>query len=110
MNLFDNATKYADTETTVTIVPTISKNKTLSVAVSSTGIGIPGNDLDRIFDLSYRSASAKNSKALGSGIGLFICRRIMTDFIGGTISAEHNGRTSVTTFTLKFPQERWFLR
>ena len=110
MNLFDNATKYADAETTVEIVPTISKNNTLSVAVSSTGIGIPGNDLDRIFDLSYRSASAKNSKALGSGIGLFICRRIMTDFIGGTISAEHNGRTSVTTFTLKFPQERWFLR
>lgn len=110
MNLFDNATKYAAPETTVKIVPTVSKNHVLNVAVSSTGIEIPGNDLERIFELSYRSSSAKRSKALGSGIGLFICRRIMTDFIGGTISAEHNGRTGVTTFTVKFPQERWYLR
>lgn len=110
MNLFDNATKYAHAETTVKIDPNVSKNKTLNVSVSSTGIAIPGNDLEKIFDLSYRSPSAKNSKALGSGIGLFICRRIMKDFIGGTISAEHNSRTSVTTFTVKLPQERWFLR
>lgn len=110
MNLFDNATKYADAETTVTITPTVSKINTLNVSVSSTGTGIAGNELEKIFDLSYRSSQAKSSKALGSGIGLFICRRIMSDFISGSIVAEHNSRTRVTTFTVKFPQERWFLR
>lgn len=110
MNLFDNATKYADAETTVTITPTISRNGTLNVSVCSEGIGIDGNELDKIFDLSYRSSYAKNSKALGSGIGLFICKRIMTDFIGGTITAEHNNRSRVTTFTVKFPKESWFKR
>lgn len=110
MNLFDNAIKYADEETTVTITPTVSKNGTLCVAVTSVGIEISGNEQEKIFDLSYRSSTARSSKALGSGIGLFICRRIMTDFMGGTITAEHNGRTRTTTFSVKFPNERWSIK
>jgi len=110
MNLFDNAIKYADEETTVTITPSVSSNRTLCVAVTSFGIGISGNELGKIFDLSYRSSTARSSKALGSGIGLFICRRIMTDFVGGTITAEHNGRTRATTFSVKFPNERWSIK
>jgi signal transduction histidine kinase len=110
MNLFDNATKYADLETKVVVSPTVSKNRSLNISVSSIGISIPGSDLEKIFELSYRSQSAKDSKALGSGIGLFICKRIVSDYLGGTIDAEHNSKTRVTTFTIKIPQERWFLR
>lgn len=108
MNLFDNATKYADAESIVTVTQKVQAKGVLCILVSNVGIGFSGTERERIFDLSYRSSTAKNSKALGSGIGLYICRRIMTDFLGGSITAEHNNRTRTTTFSLKFPQHKWF--
>jgi len=110
MNLFDNATKYSDGSTRVTVTSGIQSDGSLSVAITNFGIGFSGTEREKIFDLSYRSASAKASKALGSGLGLFICRKIMSDIIGGSIKAEHNNKTRETKFTLKFPQQKWFIK
>lgn len=110
MNLFDNATKYSDESTRVNVTTAAHSDGSLSVVISNFGIGFSGTEREKIFELSYRSASAKASKALGSGLGLFICKKIMRDIIGGSIAAEHNNQTRETKFTLKFPQQKWFIK
>jgi signal transduction histidine kinase len=108
MNLFDNATKYGDSQTKVTIEPRVQqKNRTLLVEIKNIGIGFTGQESDRFFELGVRGREAKESKALGTGLGLYICRRIMEDFIGGSISVSHNSKKRETTFQIRFPTQTW---
>lgn len=108
MNLFDNATKYGDSDTKVTIEPRVQrKNGTLLVEVRNVGIGFTGDEAKKFFQLGVRGREAKGSKALGTGLGLYICRRIMEDFIDGSISVSHNLRLRETTFQIRFPAHTW---
>lgn len=108
MNLFDNATKYGDSHTTVTITPRVQKkNGTLLVEVRNFGIGFGGEEGKKFFQLGVRGREAKESKALGTGLGLYICRRIMEDFVGGSISVSHNSRARETIFQIRFPRQTW---
>ena len=108
MNLFDNATKYGDSHTKVTIEPRVQqRNRTLLVEVRNVGLGFTGDEAQKLFQLGVRGREAKGSKALGTGLGLYICRRIMEDFIGGTISVSHNSKKRETTFQLRFPTQTW---
>lgn len=67
----------------------------LSVAVADSGVGIPPEDLERVFDLFF------TTKSTGSGLGLAICRRIVEDH-GGVLGVE-SGQDSGSTFTLALP-------
>lgn len=108
MNLFDNATKYGDSQSKVVIEPRVQqKNGTLLVEVRNTGIGFSGDEARRFFQLGVRGREAKDSKALGTGLGLYICRRIMEDFIGGAISMSHNSKKRETIFQIRFPSNKW---
>ncbi len=72
-NLIDNACKYSkDFKAEVRIR---FDEKNCSVAIKDNGIGIPENELSRIFEPFYRSQNV--SKYRGHGIGLSICRRII---------------------------------
>jgi heavy metal sensor kinase len=71
------------------------------LSVSDTGIGIPENDLPRIFERFYRADRARTGVSGGVGLGLAICREIVRSH-GGIIDV-----TSVigegTTFTMRLP-------
>jgi two-component system, OmpR family, sensor kinase len=71
------------------------------LSVSDTGIGIPENDLPRIFERFYRADKARNGVSGGVGLGLAICQDIVLSH-GGIIDV-----TSVigegTTFTMRLP-------
>lgn len=110
MNLFDNATKYGEAYTRVVIEPRVQqKNRTLLVEIRNTGIGFSGDEARKFFELGVRGREAKESKALGTGLGLYICRRIMEDFVGGSISVSHNSKSKETTFQIRFPSNTWSL-
>ena len=65
------------------------------VEVSDTGVGIPPEELPRIFDRFYKGASSQ-----GSGLGLTIARNLVVAH-GGEISAESEiGRGTMIRFTL----------
>lgn len=65
-----------------------------SVAVADSGIGVPAQDLDRLFDLFF------TTKPDGTGMGLPICKSII-EAHGGRLSAESDGcRGSVFRFTI----------
>jgi two-component system sensor histidine kinase KdpD len=65
------------------------------------GEGIPGEDVDRIFDKFYRAQKGDQVRA-GTGLGLAISRGFV-EAMGGTITAANRGDTSGAVFTIRLP-------
>ena len=97
-NILDNACKYSPSGSPI-IVQAGLDGKQVVVEVKDAGIGIPPDDLERIFDKFYRVLQQPHSIA-GTGLGLSICKGII-EAHGGTIWAANNPTGGVTlTFTL----------
>lgn len=109
INLFDNWLKYGHADQVVKVTPTVNASGDLNIAIVGQSIGFDGKDSENIFKLGFRSDEAKRLVAQGSGIGLHICHQIMTNALGGSIRAEHNKKTGVTTFRLMIPRAKWEL-
>lgn len=86
LNLLENAVKYTPEDQSI-LFNLESENHTIVVKVADRGIGIPEDELSKIFERFYR---AKNSigKAHGSGLGLAICESIVK---------AHDGEIRVTS-------------
>lgn len=102
-NLCDNGIKYNRDDGTVSIhLRELGEN--VEVRVKDNGIGIPGEDQNRVFERFYR-VDKSHSKAIGgTGLGLSIVKHGVT-FLGGTIKmvSEVGKGTEVT---LTFPKQR----
>jgi two-component system OmpR family sensor kinase len=98
LNLVDNAIKYTPPGGLVML--SLSKeNGTARIEVSDTGIGIPAEDLPRIFDRFYRVDKARSRSQGGSGLGLSIAKWIAQAH-GGDIRVESTlgeGSTFIVT-------------
>lgn len=107
MNLFDNAVKYSDPGSRVVVRSRVQKKTNdLIVEVENTGVGFHNSDRDRIFELGVRAAEAESHTSAGSGLGLYICRRILEDVYMARIEAEHNVEARVTTIRIRFKSFR----
>ena len=84
-NLLSNAVKYGGPNANVEIVAD-GEPDGVTVRVLDDGPGLDAEVADRLFDLYYRAPGA-TTVAQGAGIGLFVCRRIVTS-LGGTIWAK----------------------
>jgi signal transduction histidine kinase len=102
-NLVGNAARYSNpgSRVDITIEP---KGAMLEVVVADTGIGIPEDDLDRIFERFYRVDAAR-SRVLGStGLGLSIVKHLVSAQ-GGEIHVESRLNIgSKFAFTLPTPR------
>ncbi|HEX8990728.1 MAG TPA: ATP-binding protein [Anaerolineales bacterium] len=109
-NLITNAIKYSPEETTVELRIDYEENTSGGEAVlrvADTGIGIPEEDLPRIFDRFYRASNVAKA-VTGSGIGLAGVRQIV-DQHGGTIevqSREGEGSTFIIRLPLQATEPR----
>ena len=77
--------------------------KRVLLRVRDCGVGIPADDLKRIFKRFYRVRRLSQSKVKGTGLGLFIVRSIAKSH-GGKVSAESAGEGQGTTVTLELPR------
>jgi signal transduction histidine kinase len=97
-NLVENAFKYSDENQGIRVVahrrPTEAE---IEVAVSDHGIGIPTEELPRLFERFYRTPQALATGLSGTGLGLYICRGIVTAH-GGRLWAESPGAGQGATF------------
>jgi len=98
-NLLTNAIRYSDEGSTIAI-GVEERADAIEISVEDTGIGIPEEALDRIFERFYR-VDASRARAIGStGLGLAIVRHLV-QAMGGTIRVESRlGAGSRFTFTL----------
>lgn len=77
INLLNNAVKYSDTGTTITVACKVSTDtEAVEISFSDQGIGISHNDQKRLFERFYRVENDK-SKASGFGIGLYLVAEIL---------------------------------
>lgn len=101
LNLIDNACKYSKPPAQVTIRLNV-KNEKLELKVSDKGIGIPKEDIDRIFERFF-AVDKSHSRALGgSGLGLSIVEQIVEKHQGKIEVESQEGMG--TTFTLHIPK------
>jgi hypothetical protein len=94
INLVKNAIQAMPDGGTIT-VSTINERQWVRVEIADTGVGIPEDDLDKLFDAFF------TSKSTGSGLGLTISAQIVNNH-GGTIEV-HNRIPKGTIFTIKLP-------
>lgn len=85
-NLVDNGIKYNKPEGSVT-VSLFKEDDDSIIQVSDTGIGIPKEHLERIFERFYRADKSRSKKTGGTGLGLSIVKHIAMAH-GGTVSVE----------------------
>lgn len=100
-NLVSNGAKFTS-RGTVRLSASATDQGWLRVTVSDTGVGIPPENLARVFETFYqvRGDTTNGNAMRGSGMGLAICRRIVERY-GGTMTARSTpGQGSVFIFTL----------
>ncbi|MEW6208419.1 MAG: HAMP domain-containing sensor histidine kinase [Acidobacteriota bacterium] len=102
-NLIDNAVKYSDREVDIS-VEAATDQKTVVLKVTDRGIGIPSEQIKRIFKRFYRVPRPVMVRIKGTGLGLFIVRSIVEKH-GGRVTAESEGEGRGSTFTIRLPRE-----
>lgn len=99
-NIIDNAIKYNIQKGKVDIY--IKKDQDYAlIEIKDTGVGIPEEDLDRVFDRFYRIDKARSKEVKGVGLGLSICKEIVR-LHGGKIEIKSRvGEGTVVSIYLK---------
>lgn len=99
-NLFDNAVKYTD-EGKVSIGLT-GNDQVVQFHISDTGPGIPAEDIPHLFQKFYRVDNSTTRTIGGTGLGLFICRKIVELYQGRIWVESKLGEGS--TFYINLPR------
>ena len=100
-NLINNAIKYTSPGGQVA-VSFYERDGSVVGSVQDTGIGIPTEELPKIFDEFYRAKNAREAAVHGTGLGLSIVRRIVDRYGGEIHVTSRVGEGS--TFTFAFPK------
>lgn len=102
-NLLDNAVKYTSPGGTIT-VKIKEENADVHVSMSDTGIGIPKNQINRLFIKFFRADNAMRFQTSGTGLGLYVVKNII-EAHGGSIAftSEENKGTTIS-FTIPIPK------
>jgi signal transduction histidine kinase len=105
LNMLDNAIKYSGGRVDVSTEIELPDSEHVVLRVRDQGVGIPAEDLKRIFKRFYRVPRRTFQQVKGTGLGLFIVRAIARAH-GGRVFAESEGAGRGTTVTLKLPRSR----
>lgn len=100
MNLLENAVKYS-TEPACISMKMEKENGRVLLAISDKGIGIPAENLEKIFVRFYTVDKARSRRLGGAGLGLSIVKTIVEKHEGEIAVSSELGRG--TTFTLRLP-------
>jgi len=102
-NLLDNAVKYSGNHVDVSVHLDAPDEKRLVLKVQDRGVGIPPDDLKRIFKRFYRVNRRSLTHIKGTGLGLFIVKSTAQKH-GGRVFAESAGEGQGATITLELPR------
>lgn len=107
INVLDNAVKYSDPGTAIeiSVEPQISY---VLIEITDHGIGIPKSEYPKIFQRFYRGKDDRVDQTEGSGVGLYLVRRILEEQ-GGSVRAVR-GRQGGTTFQMTLPKIKYEVR
>ena len=97
VNLLHNAIKFTPPQGLVRVSARVEGDE-MTVAVADSGVGIPGDEIERVFERFYKADRSRSSR--GTGLGLALARHVVNAH-GGSIKAESvEGKGSTFRFTL----------
>jgi two-component system phosphate regulon sensor histidine kinase PhoR len=99
-NLIDNAIKYSENGSDITILTSNESDNYIKVMVKDTGEGISDEDKNHIFSRFYRTASARATDNQGSGLGLAIVKHLVNNLNGEVGIESKPQKGSIFWFTL----------
>lgn len=99
-NLIENAIKY--TKSGDVTVNVLGDDAHVEIAVTDTGIGIPQEDISHLFQKFYRVDNSDTREIGGTGLGLYLCRRLVETMGGRIWVTSEYGRGS--TFHIEMPR------
>jgi two-component system sensor histidine kinase BaeS len=88
MNLFENSMRYTDAGGSLAVSLSSSKDQ-ITLEFQDSAPGVPGNELDRLFERLYRVEGSRSRTTGGAGLGLAICKNIV-EAHEGTIAAHQS--------------------
>lgn len=103
LNLVDNAIKYTH-EGSIHVSLT-GYDDHLRVCVKDTGVGLEPGDVKRLFKPFVRTSDASKSNATGSGLGLYVAKKIV-QYHGGKVWAESEGKGKGSMFSMEVPYDQ----
>ncbi|HUO61926.1 MAG TPA: ATP-binding protein [Candidatus Bathyarchaeia archaeon] len=99
MNFIDNAIYYSQPKSTIVI--NVEKVKDdVALTVVDTGIGVPKDEQAHLFNKFFRAQNARKRRPDGTGVGLYLARRVITAHKGAIIFSSHEGKGSTFGFRL----------
>ncbi|AOF48589.1 cell wall metabolism sensor histidine kinase WalK [Tetragenococcus halophilus] len=108
-NLMNNAVKYSPDGGIIT-VRLVETHNNIILSITDQGLGIPPNDINKVFDRFYRVDKARARKQGGTGLGLAISKEVLKVH-GGNIwveSREHVGSTFFVSLPYEPYEEDWW--
>ena len=102
-NVLDNAVKYSGGNIDVRVRLETPDEKRIVLRVQDQGVGIPADDVKRVFKRFYRVTHRSLAHVKGTGLGLFIVKAIAKKH-GGKVFAESEGEGQGTTIILELPR------
>lgn len=102
LNFVDNAIKYTP-QGKVTVRLEKTEHEVV-FTVSDSGIGIPKDEIEHLFAKFYRAKNAQQMVTAGSGLGLFVAKRIIEDHDGTCVVESIEGKGSTFGFKLPVPE------
>jgi two-component system phosphate regulon sensor histidine kinase PhoR len=100
INILDNAIKYGHESGRIIISATERDQREVEISVKDDGIGIPKEDLLRVFERFYRVDKGRSHELGGTGLGLSIVKHIVQAHGGRVWVESHVGEGSTFYFTL----------
>jgi signal transduction histidine kinase len=101
-NLINNALKYTPKGSINIFVHDDPKKKKIYIDVSDTGIGMAPHTINDMFEKFERAENANVVNVTGTGLGLYIARKIARE-MGGDVTAASEGEGKGSTFTIELP-------
>ncbi len=99
-NLLSNAIKYSPDGGTITIHARLTEGDKVSVSITDQGIGIPEDQIGRLFTRFHRVDSRDSRKQYGTGIGLYLVKHLIEAHRGEVSVTSEQGEGSTFTFVL----------
>jgi signal transduction histidine kinase len=102
-NLVNNSLKYTPQGSIQVFVHDDPRKKRIFVDVIDTGIGMAAHTIESLFEKFERAHNANEVNVTGTGLGLYIARKMARD-MGGDVTAHSEGEGKGSTFTLMMPE------
>lgn len=107
MNFADNALYYSRPKSKIAVTLT-TKDDDVIFQVIDTGIGVPEAEQQQLFSKFYRASNARKQRPDGTGVGLYLAKRVIMEHGGSVIFSSVEGKGS--TFGFRLPIKRLSVR